>query len=182
MKEDCQSSSKGEEIIPKDEEKTDKLSVKDLFEKDITYNDLPEPVKEYFQQYIDSLSRTIRQNKSRLETIQGLKNAFTSGYIRDVLLGFVVKTEEQYRNTEKPNEWVHQINPTIFTKIKQMIDTNHAVIKELCDTEGFEGNDFKLEEITFRKIMKQRKAIKEDEKEKEIVIDADFEVMNDDTN
>ena len=178
MDEVCQSIAKGEQT----EDKIEKITVKEILKKDITYNELPEDVKEYFQQLFDKLPQNIRGIKSQLEIVQRLKNILTTGYLRDILFDHIVKVKEKYKDSDDPNEWLRQINPTIVTKIKQMINVQSSELTELLDTGGFDDDDFKMEKVTLSRIMKSKKLKKNNANNDSNIIDAEFEVVKDDTN
>lgn len=154
-----------------------KLSINDLFQKDITFQELPESVKEYFQHFFDKLPQTISGHKSQLEVIQRMKNILTAAYVRDALFDHIVKTKEKWADKDNPEEWVRQVNPAIFTKLKQMMDLNSSEIAELHDTGDFGDDDFTIKETTVRQIMSERRVIMEKDNK---VIDADFKVVEED--
>ena len=159
-------------------DKKDIISVEDLFKKDITYRDLPEAVKEYFQQFLDKVPKIIANQKTQIEIIQRLKNILTTGYIRDILFEHIVKVKDKYKDSDTPEEWVRQINPTIFTKLKQMMDTQSNEMLELFDTAGLDEDFDKIEKVTLTRIMKERKLIK-DKKVDNKIVEGKFEVLND---
>jgi hypothetical protein len=170
---------KTEHITEKEGEKTDVISVEDLFEKDITFRDLPEAVKEYFQQYLNKIPKNVAGQKSEIEIVQRLKNIFQVAYLRDVLFEHIVKVKESYKDKENPEDWVRQINPSIFTKFKQFVDTESNEMLELFDTAGMDDDYDKIQKVTMTSIMKERKMIKKKDEPKEEVLVAEYEVIKD---
>ena len=180
----CQTALKGEQkqqLDLKSEhliEKKDTVSVEDLFEKDITYRDLPDAVKEYFQLFLNRLPKTVGIQKSQMEIILRMKNILMTGYLRDIIFDHIVKVKEKYKDSDNPEEWARQVNPTLFTKFKQMRDSLSSEIIELFDTTGLDEDFDKIEKVTLSRITKERKLIKDKEPDGEIV-DAEYEVLND---
>jgi len=116
--------------------------------------------------------------KTQIEIVQRLKNILTTGYVRDILFDHIVTVKEKYKDKDNPEEWIRQINPTIFTKLKQMMDTQSNEMLELFDTEGLDEDFDKIEKVSITRIMKERK-LEKDKKVDDKVIDADFEVVED---
>jgi len=157
-------------------EKKDIISVEDLFEKDITYRDLPDAVKEYFQQFLDKLPKTVVAHKSYIEIVQRMKSILMTGYLRDIIFDHIIKVKEKYKDNANPEEWARQVNPTLFTKFKQMRDSLSDEMLELFDTEGLDEDFDRFEKVSITRIMKERK-LEKDKKVDDKIVDADYEVI-----
>jgi hypothetical protein len=169
---------KTEEITEKEETKADVVSVEYLFRDDITFRDLPDAVKEAFQQYLNRIPKNVASYKSDIEIIQGLKNICMSGYLRDILFEHIIKVKESFKDKENPEEWARQINPSLFTKIEKFIATNRSEVEKTFDNAGMDEDFDKFESVTMTRIMKEQKMIKKKkDSPKTKVLDGEYEVV-----
>jgi hypothetical protein len=167
---------KKEKITVKREKEQTTISLVDIMENDITFENLPEDVRAYFKVFLEKVPRHLKTQRSHIELVQRLKNILTTGYLRDLLFQHITETKDRYKDSDNPEDWIHQVQPTMFTKLKQLVDTQSKEMVELFKDEGAFDDDMKLEEEMVM-LFREREIFKRKQPD---VIEAEYKIIGDD--